>query len=56
MQSTAQDLCPEIECALNLPEVSEKAWLIFRKFAYSLSMQIPTAMVADCSCQLLERS
>lgn len=35
-----QDLCPEI--ALNLSRVLEIAWLIFRKFACSLWMQIPT--------------
>lgn len=36
-----QDLCPETERALNLPRVSEMAWLMFRKFACSLWMQIP---------------
>lgn len=37
-----QDLYPETESALNLPRVSEIAWLVFRKFACSLWMQIPS--------------
>lgn len=37
-----QDLCPETERALNLPRVSEMAWLIFRKFACPVWMQIPS--------------
>lgn len=56
MQSTIQDLFPETEGALNLPEVSEIAWLIFKRFACSLGTQIPTAIAANCSCQLPEGS
>lgn len=37
-----QDLCPETERALSLLRVSELAWLMFRKFALSLWIQIPT--------------
>lgn len=36
-----QDLCPETERALNLPRVSEIAWLSFWKFACPVWMQIP---------------